>query len=422
MKQQLEQALNVLREQIASRPYPRDELVEELELYNRLISNDDAALRNIHRLKDKESVCVVTAQQLGFMGGPAYTILKAIDCIQTAKEKNAIPIFWAATEDEDIASISSTYILDKSGNVEEKRLSLPDVGIPAEDLRITKEQIVEIEQFCESIGYDYQDLTFSVGQSYAQTMLQILIKLFHGTGLVFIEPFLIRRLARQLFVNEIEEAEEIFNTLQDNRNSLLKKEKEVPLEFEKNRTNLFFKDSEHKRFPILREGDQFVINDKKYGKEELVELITSYPTRASCSAALRPIMQCFIFPTLVYIGGPTERLYHKQLENYFQYYNLPMPWVKPRLSLTVIPKTCCKNLEKLKLQPKDLQSVSSEKFSDDREAFNNVKSTLLPFNEPQERSLNWLFLDSQTKESLVQKLLKIIPWDQHQHVYLKLKE
>ena len=103
--------------------YPRAQLSECLVKYNQLIGNDSSAVQQAEKLAEDGSVCVFTGQQLGLFGGPSYTILKAVSCILLARELGAIPIFWLATEDHDVAEIDHTYTLDSFGNLEKYRLS-----------------------------------------------------------------------------------------------------------------------------------------------------------------------------------------------------------------------------------------------------------------------------------------------------------
>ena len=60
------------------------------------------ALANIERLRQGAGA-VVSGQQVALFGGPLFTFLKAATIIQRAQAANAVPIFWLATEDHDLA-------------------------------------------------------------------------------------------------------------------------------------------------------------------------------------------------------------------------------------------------------------------------------------------------------------------------------
>jgi hypothetical protein len=69
--------------------------------------------RNLALLKGN-AVAIVTGQQVGLFGGPAYTFYKALSALTIAaqlRKKNieAVPIFWMASEDHDLAEINHVY-------------------------------------------------------------------------------------------------------------------------------------------------------------------------------------------------------------------------------------------------------------------------------------------------------------------------
>src|ERR1700676_3679119 len=65
--------------------------------------------QNLQRL-EAGAVAVVSGQQVGLFGGPAYALYKAISAIQTAADLTAagieaVPVFWMATEDHDVDEV-----------------------------------------------------------------------------------------------------------------------------------------------------------------------------------------------------------------------------------------------------------------------------------------------------------------------------
>jgi uncharacterized protein YllA (UPF0747 family) len=51
---------------------------------------------------------------------------------------------------------------------------------------------------------------------------------------------------------------------------------------------------------------------------------------------LRPVVQDAIFPTVCYVGGPSEVAYLAQLRGVYESFGIPMPLVYPRASATVV--------------------------------------------------------------------------------------
>src|ERR1700739_3598592 len=76
---------------------------------NVLYGSGPETLKNLDLLAEG-AVAVVTGQQVGLFGGPAYAFYKALSAIQAAHEPiargiPAVPVFWMATEDHDVDEV-----------------------------------------------------------------------------------------------------------------------------------------------------------------------------------------------------------------------------------------------------------------------------------------------------------------------------
>lgn len=463
------EAFAKLRQQLIERHYPREALAKILQEYNKSIGNDASALNQIQKLKDSQSVCVITGQQLGFMGGPSYTILKALTCLLAAREMDAIPIFWLATEDHDIAEINHTYLLDSQGNLEKTFLSFPNDGRSVEDLEISLKNADIIDNFLNSVK---RPKGFSVipGQSYASAMANFLVSLFAGTGLVFIEPRYLRSLAVPFFEQEIEECGSILNILRQTTKELEEAGGHAVLPLREG-TNLFLKE-ERMRCKIRFDGFNYTTGKKDYTKQELVTLINREPERFSTNVAARPVFQSKLFPTLAYIAGPTEIAYFRQLRDYHRYHQVLMPCIIPRLSATLIPSHAEMFLKQCRLNPweslphhwielmphlaESIHSLNEEwnqsaikHFKDEISpdilmrytrwaarkvqrkvcklqlkrdavpgyALHYLRNLIHPHSKPQERVLNWYGFQAYTDENLVESFLQTTQWQTNGHLY-----
>ena len=72
------------------------------------------------RLADPATRAVVTGQQPGLLGGPLYTLSKAVAAVLWAERLEeagtpAVPLFWVATEDHDFREVSRTVFLTAGG-------------------------------------------------------------------------------------------------------------------------------------------------------------------------------------------------------------------------------------------------------------------------------------------------------------------
>src|SRR5579863_429983 len=87
----------------------RRAVVDLLIDQNKGFGGDANTFRNLDRLRDG-AVAVVTGQQVGLFGGPCYSVYKALTAVHVARELtgrgvNAVPVFWLATEDHDLAEV-----------------------------------------------------------------------------------------------------------------------------------------------------------------------------------------------------------------------------------------------------------------------------------------------------------------------------
>lgn len=397
--------------QLQGRRYPRERLVDILAEYNRGVRNDASALANIDRLRHDDTFCVITGQQLGFMGGPSYTILKAISCIQLARQTGSIPIFWAATEDHDIGEIDHTTLLNSNGNLERFHLPFRRDGRFVEDLVLTEQHLEEIHSFCQAIGLDSMpgNGSLKAGESYSKVMVRLLAALFAGTGLIFVEPYLLRPLAIPFFEKEVTSSDLFQKVFTSTTQRLISEGGEALLPVGEG-TNLFFKSEDGRRIKIQSLNGSFQIADQNYTTDAILNLIQADPSRISCNASARVILQNTLFPILAYVGGPSEISYHHQLLDYHQAHGISMPWVVPRLSATLIDKEGTHYLEQLHLQPWDPIPERWEGIRPDAvpsHALHYIRNLIHPRQRSQERVLNWIGFQAKATENLISDLLEV---------------
>src|SRR5258705_104699 len=90
----------------------RREVAAILRADNLLFGSGPETENNLRRLENG-AVAVVSGQQVGLFGGPAYAFYKALTAIESARELSlsgieAVPIFWMATEYQDIDELRHT--------------------------------------------------------------------------------------------------------------------------------------------------------------------------------------------------------------------------------------------------------------------------------------------------------------------------
>ena len=61
--------------------------------------------------------------------------------------------------------------------------------------------------------------------------------------------------------------------------------------------------------------------------------------RLSAAVLLRPLVQDFLLPTAIYVGGPSEIAYHAQMGDLYGLHGIPRPFVIPRHQVAILTKS-----------------------------------------------------------------------------------
>ena len=152
---------------------------------------------------------------------------------------------------------------------------------------------------------------------------------------------------------------------------------------------MFYKGGRHLIEPS-ENGDYFLKNlRQRYTKEELLTIAKETPELLSPTVVMRPLCQDTLLPTIAYVAGPGEIAYFAQLKPVYEYFNVTMPVIYPRASVTLMEEKIKKVLEKYSLEIEEM--------------FGDVDTILAKVSEQvSEVKVDTLFesLDVRMKESL----------------------
>src|SRR5579862_2990339 len=145
------------------------------------------------------TVAVVTGQQVGLFSGPAYSIYKALTAIRLAARLSeqgipAVPMFWLATEDHDVAEVNHTFVfgpdhrpiqlsVDGNGAPERPVGSIPIAAPPVDRLR----EILAGFPFGEEVA-EMARAAYFPGVTFGKAFRSLLERLLAGRGLLFVDP------------------------------------------------------------------------------------------------------------------------------------------------------------------------------------------------------------------------------------------
>jgi bacillithiol biosynthesis cysteine-adding enzyme BshC len=365
-------ALLARAERVAAQTFNRDAVADVLREQNTRAGAGAATLANIERLRHNDSVAIITGQQAGLFTGPLYTVFKALTAIKLAaqlrdKGVNAIPVFWIAAEDHDFAEVNHVRLVDREGHLKTITYTAcsPAEGKPVGAV-ILKDGINENldefiaalpeSEFTPRLAADLRE-AYSAGTSFAEAFGKMMLKLFGKFGVVLINPLddRLKQIAGTIYSQAMQRAPEFAAALVKQSASLEAAGYHAQVYTSHESVPLFMMDEGRRTAMVQRDGSFYLKGtEKKFPREELLDTVHRCPACFSPNVTLRPIVQDFLLPTAVYIGGPAEIAYFAQLRAGYQLLGRIEPLVLSRASFTLLEKRHAKTLSKNGLQFSDL--------------------------------------------------------------------
>lgn len=356
--------------EVQSRKLPRDQLLPVLIEQNQRFGCGPETAENLSRLK-KGAVAIVTGQQTGLFGGPLFTLYKILTAIKLAAQLNEkradtfVPIFWLASDDHDFREANHIHVLDKNNQPFEISYTDHPTGsrIPIYDIKFSQ-RISEVIQQLDDATHP-SDFKPEVLQSlrdayqpnavFSQAFGKWLMQLCKSFGLILIDASdpRIKSLGKEIFEKEIVERSPSSRAALEATKRLDRKNYHGQVQLHDNVLNLFF--VENGRQTIRVDADSFFIKGSERGFElkELLNLLEDSPQHFSPNVLLRPILQDALLPTVAYVAGPAESAYYAQMKGIYESFNLPMPIIYPRKSMTLLETKIQKVIENYDLKIQD---------------------------------------------------------------------
>jgi bacillithiol synthase len=368
---------------LKSRQFPREGLTECISSYMQGLPTSEKVVSSLEKLRNN-AVTVVAGQQAGLLTGPLYTIHKIISVIQLARQQEAelkhpvVPVFWIAGEDHDYQEVNHIYIENDS--------NLEKVGYPERVLEkkmtshilytksVMKKWLDDILIILGETGYTKQlssELTKMIDQedSIVRFFAHMVMSLFKEFGLLVIDSSYppLRRLETGRFHQLIENSKSITDAVLEQQGDIRGSGFHTQLDISQTAANLFLQ-IQNERVLLEREGDMFFEKNtgKTYTSNELLSILDESPEAFSNNVVTRPLMQEWLFPNLAFIAGPGEIAYWGELKRAFEFVELKMPPVVPRLNITIVERDINKRIQELELT---LHSVITEGVSTARDTF-----------------------------------------------------
>jgi bacillithiol biosynthesis cysteine-adding enzyme BshC len=370
-KPQIESILRL----VGSLDYPagrRQEVATILRQQNALIGSGPATVTSLDRLANG-AVAVVSGQQVGLFGGPAYAFYKAIAAVRIARDLteqgiDAVPVFWMATEDHDLDEVRRVSFF---GDGKLVKFELPaNVGNLAPVGRILLGSGIEALQ-SEALallgvrepGSVAQILSecYTPDETYGSAFGKLFARLLAASGLILLDPLDLRlhQIAEPIFAKAIEQRDSIEEQLLDRGKALEKADYGAQVKVS-SRSTVLFHISRDGRQAIASDAGKFESGGKSWTKGELLAAIHNEPENFSPNALLRPVVQDFLLPTVAYIGGPSEISYFAQSEVLYRNLLGRMPVMLPRAGFTLVDTKAQRLLKQYGIEVEDVWNGSQE--------------------------------------------------------------
>jgi bacillithiol biosynthesis cysteine-adding enzyme BshC len=378
-------------------PTHRAAVVKSISAYHESLGTlSEAASQNLKLLESPDTLAIVTGQQSGMLCGPLYTFYKAFTAIELAKSfrerfpgRSFVPIFWMETEDHDLEEILPIHVLNAEGKLETIRYTPTALAANPDEpwhkqAGLTLLEEAPLNDFFEKLRSTLQPTDFSAevfewmqrcyapGKSFAQAFASLLLHYFGEDGLLIIDANSreLKLLSKDLFRREIETSPQLSEKIVLRS---VKVEETYHAQIKPRALNLFYVDEDGDRLPIVEkekttprpppskgggEIREFFLKGsrKTFTLSELLSSLETNPERFSSNVVTRPLFQDTLLPTVSYVAGPGEIAYFAQLAPAYEWANLPMPLIHPRITATLIEDRLERVFEKYHITPEDILS------------------------------------------------------------------
>ena len=334
----------------------RAKVSDILARQNRSWGASPKTLANIDRLRSG-ALAAVTGQQVGLFGGPLFSIFKALTAVKLADEATAagvdcVPVFWLATEDHDLAEISHVALLAEHGLPETFAVDAQAfennliTDAPVGTIKFGREIAPIVERAAALLGDSdvstWLREAYRPGENLGSAFALLFARLFADWGVILLDPADkdFHDLAKPLFRAAIERSSELDDALLTRGKAIEAAGYHLQVKVTSATTPLF-EVKNGVRTAIRRRnhsphGEEFAVGEEHITRADLLDRIENSPENFNPNVLLRPVVQDYLLPTLVYTGGAAEVAYFAQVGVVYEKLLGRVTPVLPRFSATLL--------------------------------------------------------------------------------------
>jgi bacillithiol biosynthesis cysteine-adding enzyme BshC len=325
-----------------------------LERQNASWNASPQTFANLNRLRGG-AAAVVTGQQVGLFGGPMFAIYKALSAVKLAAEAtsagvDAVPVFWLATYDHDLAEVNHISMPGADGLLRTLATSSHSIpGAPVSEVRLGDEILPVVEEAASLLGDSeatrFLRESYRPGENLGTAFARFYAHLFAKWGVILLDASdaELHGVAAPIYRAAVEQASEIDEALLARGRALEAAGYHQQVKVTSSSV-LVFALQKGARTPIQWHAngatEEFVIASEaateKLSSAELLDRIATEPGKFSPNVLLRPVVQDYLLPTLAYTGGPAEAAYFPQAHVVYEMLQRPITPIVPRFSATLI--------------------------------------------------------------------------------------
>jgi len=287
-----------------------------------------------------ESLTIVAGQQVGFAGGPLYTLAKIATLVRLKRdlEKQGLPVtafFWLATEDHDFDEVATLNV--PVSNQQLDLLCMRAVRTTASravvgSLPVPETLITQLLAFYDIPRPNWLREGITFRDSFAELIAGIF-----GNEIVLVDALLpeLRRAGAPLF--------DAIQTRHDEIQKLLA-----------HRAEEFSKAGYHEQV-VPREGNEYtLLFELDENGHRQPPTANRQPEKTSTSALTRPLLQDYVLQPHVFVGGPAEVAYYAQIAPLHELLGVAMPRVALRGHVVVAPKRVARAFDRYGIDPAEI--------------------------------------------------------------------
>ncbi len=346
-----------LKEEAAKISYDssrRERITAILERQNRSWDASPKTLANLDRLR-KGAAAVVTGQQVGLFGGPMFAIYKALTAVKLAEQAtaagvDAVPVFWLATYDHDLAEVNHVSFPGPDGSLQVLTTTSHNVpAAPVSAVRLGDEILPVVEEAAKLLGdseaAQFLRESYRPGESLGTAFARLYARIFAEWGVILLDASdgELDRVAEPIYRAAVERAGELASAVLARGEALEAAGYHQQVKVTPSSVLLFTLQN-GARTPIHRREHggiaEFVIGSdaaaEKLSQAELLNRIGSSPELFSPNVLLRPVVEDYLLPTLAYTGGAAETAYFAQAGAVYEALLGRVTPIVPRFSATIV--------------------------------------------------------------------------------------